>query len=87
MSSFFRLGEVTESMSMMPTFWWKRAVVVIALLLVLAAEFYRVDSGSHSISDTLINFVPRAFVITFVWSLILFVTKERKVSPVAKEEE
>jgi hypothetical protein len=41
--------------------------IVAGVAIVLAvADFVRIDSGSHSVSDTLINWVPQAALILVV---------------------
>lgn len=39
-------------------------------------NFLRIDSQSHSVSDTLINFVPVFFVTTFILILICIIKGE-----------
>ena len=47
-------------------------VVVLATLAVLVWLFIDIDSRSHSVSDTLINFVFNALIVAVVYSLIAF---------------
>jgi hypothetical protein len=63
-------------------FYWP--ISVIGWLLLLASIVYAVytfidiDSRSHSVSDTLINFVFNVLIIGAVYSLIGFLTSKVK---------
>ena len=48
--------------------WW-RISFIINFFIIEALVFRKIDSASHSVSDTLINFVPS----TLITALILFV--------------
>ena len=41
--------------------------------------FIDIDSRSHSVSDTLMNFVFNALIVTVVYSIIAFFTSKEKV--------
>lgn len=74
----------------MRTKFFKRAGVffipvhIIGWLLALAAcgyciyLFIDIDSHSHSVSDTLINFVFNAMIVVAVYSLIAFFTSRKE---------
>jgi hypothetical protein len=49
-------------------------VIVLATLALLVWLFIDIDSRSHSISDTLINFVFNALIVAVVYSIIAFFT-------------
>ena len=66
--------------------WFKRIgiiffpISVIGWIISLAAIFYAVyafidiDSRSHSVSDTLINFVFRLLIVFAIYTLIAYLT-------------
>lgn len=60
-----------------------RPVTTIGWLILIAAvifsvyTFIDVDSDSHSVSDTLINFVFNLLIIGLVYTLIAFITEKR----------
>lgn len=70
--------------------WFKRVglffipVSLAGGLILLAAIAYSVylfidiDSRSHSVSDTLINFVFNLLIIAAIYSLVAFLTGRRK---------
>ena len=49
-------------------------VILIATLAYAVYVFIDIDSRSHSVSDTLMNFVFNLFIIGAVYSLIAFLT-------------
>lgn len=61
-------------------------VSLIGWLLLLAALAYCVylfidiDGRSHSVSDTLINFVFNALLVAVVYSIIAFFTSKEEIS-------
>jgi hypothetical protein len=58
--------------------WYGWVLAVVAVVLV-AADFVRIDSASHSVSDTLINWLPQSAVIVFI-ALALARLVDRRVS-------
>lgn len=54
---------------------WLLALVSIAYCVYL---FIDIDSRSHSVSDTLINFVFNAMIVAAVYSLIAFFTSRKE---------
>jgi hypothetical protein len=69
--------------------WFKRVGILfipesligwLILLLGIAYAVYifiDIDSRSHSVSDTLINFVFNALIITAIYSFIAFLTSRK----------
>ena len=53
-------------------------VILAGTIGLMVYEFIRIDSTSHSVSDTLINFVFNALIIGAVYSLIGFMTSKRE---------
>lgn len=59
-------------------------ITVIGWLILVAALAYSVylfidiDSRSHSVSDTLINFVFNVLIVAIIYSLIAFFTSSRE---------
>lgn len=49
-------------------------LVLIGLLAYAVYLFIDIDSRSHSVSDTLINFVFNLFILGIVYSLLAFLT-------------
>jgi hypothetical protein len=70
----------------MKTIWFKRngiffvPVSIFGWLILITGfgyavySFLEIDSRSHSVSDTLINFVFRLFIICAVYSFIAYLT-------------
>ncbi len=58
-----------------PARWpgWLTLFIFIGLIVV---NFYRLDSHSHSVSDTLLNFIPETAVLVLVLILICYITGE-----------
>jgi hypothetical protein len=54
---------------------WLIAIMAIGYCVYL---FIDIDSRSHSVSDTLINFVFNALLVAVVYSLIAFFTSREK---------
>ena len=55
---------------------WQGWLVLAAYVALVVANFYRIDSHSHSVSDTLINVVPETIVLTLVLIAICYKTGE-----------
>lgn len=49
-------------------------IILIAGLAYAVYLFIEIDSRSHSVSDTLINFVPRLLFIGIIYTVIAFLT-------------
>jgi len=47
---------------------WQGLLITITFLLLVLSSFFFIDKNSHSVSDTLINFIP----LTIILALILF---------------
>ena len=45
---------------------WQGWVVLAVFAFAIAFNFSRIDTQSHSVSDTLINFVPQTFVLVLI---------------------
>ena len=56
---------------------WQGWVVLIIFLVFTVNNFFRIDSRSHSGSDTLINFVPQTVVSVLVLIVIFWKKGER----------
>ena len=54
-------------------------VFVEVIIIVSIANFVRVDSASHSASDTLINWVPQTAILVIVGLVIAFGARRRGV--------
>jgi len=69
--------------------WFKRIGIIfipktfIGCIILLAGiyfavyKFIEIDRRSHSVSDTLMNFVFQLFIIGIVYSLIAFMTSKK----------
>jgi hypothetical protein len=74
----------------MKSFWFTRKgftflpasvigwIIFISVLLYAVYNFIEIDNGSHSVSDTLMNFVFNLFLIWIVYSIIGFFTSKPK---------
>ncbi|MDB5088932.1 MAG: hypothetical protein JWR09_2926 [Mucilaginibacter sp.] len=62
--------------------YWPASVIGWVILVIAAAyaiyTFIDIDSRSHSVSDTLINFVFNLLLIGVVYSVIAYFTEARK---------
>jgi hypothetical protein len=54
---------------------WLIAIIAIGYYVYL---FIDIDSRSHSVSDTLINFVFNALLVAVAYSIIAFLTSKEK---------
>jgi hypothetical protein len=52
-------------------------IILLAAITFAIYKFIEIDSRSHSVSDTLRNFVFMLFIIGAVYSLIAFLTSKR----------
>lgn len=63
-------------------FYWPISIMgwllLLASLVYAVYTFIDIDSRSHSVSDTLINFVFNLLIIAAVYSIIGFVTSKIK---------
>lgn len=55
---------------------WHGWLVMVVFLVLIAWNAVRIDSMSHSVSDTLLNFVPQTIALVLVLIAICFVTGE-----------
>ncbi len=51
---------------------WQGWLTMGIFLTLIVSNFIRVDTRSHSASDTLINFVPRTIVLIVIFTAICF---------------
>ena len=62
--------------------YWPASVIGWVILVIAAAyaiyTFIDIDSRSHSVSDTLINFVFNLLLIGLIYSVIAYFTEARK---------
>ena len=56
---------------------WQGWVVLAGFVLASVIVFADIDSNSHSVSDTLLNFLPRVLLLLIILVLICFVTGEK----------
>lgn len=56
---------------------WKGWMATLVFIAVLVLDFNRIDSTSHSDSDTLYNFIPQAFVFVIIFLFICYKTGEK----------
>lgn len=56
---------------------WEGWLVTFGFCFLEVANFFRIDSHSHSASDTLINFIPETLVLVAVLIVICYVTGEK----------
>ncbi len=55
---------------------WEAWVVFFLYIAALIYSFIQIDSSSHSVSDTLINFVPRFFIFSALLLSIAYLKGE-----------
>ena len=56
---------------------WQGYFVLLLYIAAIIWNFFRIDSVSHSVSDTLINFVPETIVLTVFLMIICYLTGEK----------
>ena len=52
-------------------------LTMFVFVVLVALNAGRIDSESHSVSDTLINFIPQTFVLILVLLLVCYKTGEK----------
>ncbi len=55
---------------------WQGWLVIVLYFAVMIYTFVQIDGSSHSVSDTLINFVPRAFLFSAMLICISYLKGE-----------
>lgn len=53
-------------------------IILLASIAFLVWTFIDIDSRSHSVSDTLINFVFNGLIVAVVYSLLAFFTSAKE---------
>ena len=56
---------------------WPGWVVLIMFIALIVFNFIRIDRHSHSVSDTLINFVPETIILGLILIAICWQTGEK----------
>lgn len=56
---------------------WQGWVILSGYIGVVVWDFIRIDSKSHSVSDTLINFIPETIFLTLVLIAACYVFGEK----------
>lgn len=56
---------------------WQGWLIVALYLIFVVWDFIRIDGSSHSVSDTLIAFVPEFLVATVILAFICYFTGEK----------
>ena len=59
-----------------PATWQGWLIIGVYIFLVLF-DFNRIDTHSHSASDTLLNFIPETFILTIILIVICYLTGEK----------
>jgi hypothetical protein len=55
---------------------WKGWLMIFIYLVGLVYSFIQIDSRSHSVSDTLINFFPRFLILTALLTILTYLKGE-----------
>ena len=55
---------------------WQGWIILALYVIFLIHSFLQVDSTSHSVSDTLINFFPRFLIFTALLTIITYLKGE-----------
>lgn len=56
---------------------WQGWLVVLLFITLILLNFYYIDTRSHSVSDTLLNVVPRTAILIILLILICYLTGEK----------
>ncbi|MSR76398.1 MAG: hypothetical protein EXS68_02295 [Candidatus Ryanbacteria bacterium] len=53
---------------------WEGWLIIVAYIMGMFFIFWRIDTDSHSASDTLINFIPQSIILTaiLIWTASAF---------------
>jgi len=57
---------------------WQGLVIILVYFATLLYAFIQIDSHSHSVSDTLINFFPRFFILSALLTCITYLKGEQQ---------
>lgn len=57
---------------------WQGWLVCFSYILFFVGDFFRIDSTSHSVSDTLRPFIIQVFITTVILLIIVSVTAENR---------
>lgn len=55
---------------------WQGWLLTAGYIAFTIYNFFRIDNASHSISDTLINFIPQTIIFTGLFSVICYFTAD-----------
>ena len=56
---------------------WQGWIVLLVFVILITLNAYRIDSNSHSVSDTLINFIPQTFILVLILFFICWKKGEK----------
>lgn len=56
---------------------WQGWFITFSYFILVIYNFVRIDSTSHSVSDTLINFIPQTILFTTLFSITCYFTSEK----------
>ena len=56
---------------------WQGWFITIFFSLMIIGNFYRIDSHSHSINNTLMEYIPQTVIMVAIMVLIAYSTGER----------
>lgn len=56
---------------------WQGWVITLAYIFFTIYNFLRIDSLSHSVSDTLINFIPQTLIFTGLFSVFCYFASDK----------
>mgnify|MGYP001568499764 CR=1 FL=1 len=56
---------------------WQGWLVLLTWVIIEIALFLNIDKNSHSVSDTLINFIPISIVLIIILIIICYIKGER----------
>ena len=56
---------------------WQGWLVLAVFVVLMILNAFRVDAGSHSVSDVLINFIPQTFALVLLLIFVCFKTGEK----------
>ncbi len=56
---------------------WQGWILTLLFIGLIIYNFFRIDETSHSVSDTLINFIPQTVVFAGLFSVFCYFKSER----------
>ena len=60
---------------------WQGWLIALIFTIAIFRNFLRIDEDSHSVSDTLINFIPQTIGLVLILALVCWLTSPKQQPP------